>query len=733
MHNKLVWIFLMALTMATKAFAGNPQSFIYKGRLSELNSQSISGNVSFRFQILNPGKDCLLYEEIQTLDMTGKDGRFNVAVGSAVTSGLRSANDPGLEMAKIFSNPAQVLRTPGTNCSTGYTPSAGDTRYLRVSVTQGSTTDVLSPDQVIATVPFATTAETLQGKLPGHFLQINSSGSSSLNQASLEQVFENSAFTRLMGLLNNSSPKDMSNQRITSVAAPTSGTDAANKDYTDSRIAGISVNSSAFSSMQSGSFLSYNGSQWSPMTLPPHVMSNPPACTVGQASRWDGSVWSCVNAGGSGGAGGAGTLTANNNEVVLSAASEKVQMVNFTTAGAIRLPAATSFTNTGGPIYQLLNAQSLDVPILNADGKLVGHVPANAATDIFLFNNTSTGGQWLSSAPATTNALIEKVILQSLSAGMTPSSYGYVYAVTDNLGLYLYGFDNGGNWEVRAATVTVNPSTKSFVVGSFVTLASSAPSPSLGLHVLSPSKVVVEMTSNGQKNLQLVGISGSTLTPMGAMVNLSTYCSYGTIFKTYDGLFCYEGGNIHKYSALSSLTYVGSSSATNQPGWILKLGSQDIVAFCDGAQMLNVVALNVPGTVGTNQISGSSNCSGYPPTDPIKNYLEIDSTSAWLLLQGNPQRKVKVSWNGSLNVVSPPSSIGVEMGYSAGLLTTGAQAYLTAGSGSAKKARVTDPSTLSLGPLERANDCYGVRSDISHCTNFSVDGSNLKGQFQIGY
>ena len=72
-------------------------------------------------------------------------------------------------MAEVFAN--QGTLTGHASCS--YTPSAGDYRKMKVTVTPHSTgiPTTLSPDQVITSVPQAQAAETLQGFVPSDFIQ----------------------------------------------------------------------------------------------------------------------------------------------------------------------------------------------------------------------------------------------------------------------------------------------------------------------------------------------------------------------------------------------------------------------------------------------------------------------------------------------------------------------------------------------------------------------------------
>jgi len=165
----ILWIFLVS----TSAFAlTNAQTFTYQGRFLNSNGTApLLDKVDIIFQIWDPTAACMLYEETQTaIDLTGTGGVISVQVGSAIGDAKRTINDPGLSMAKIFSN-ADTLTNAKTSCT--YTPTAVQNRRLRVIVTPYSTmaTTTLSPDQSINSVPQAQTAETLQGLDPSGFIQ----------------------------------------------------------------------------------------------------------------------------------------------------------------------------------------------------------------------------------------------------------------------------------------------------------------------------------------------------------------------------------------------------------------------------------------------------------------------------------------------------------------------------------------------------------------------------------
>ncbi|MCB9024700.1 MAG: hypothetical protein H6625_00145 [Bdellovibrionaceae bacterium] len=155
--------------------------FNIEGQLMDSSDVPVtSSNVNFLVGVYNPAGNCLLYEEeIYNQDLSGTNGIFNLAVGTLTAN--KSSNDPGLNYVEIFENlNSKVVPSCGT-----YSPALGDHRTIKITVNG----DVL-PDIPLGSVPSALVAESLQGLLPSHFLQVNPA--QSLTQANLESLTNNS-------------------------------------------------------------------------------------------------------------------------------------------------------------------------------------------------------------------------------------------------------------------------------------------------------------------------------------------------------------------------------------------------------------------------------------------------------------------------------------------------------------------------------------------------------------
>ncbi len=201
-----------------------PQAFQFQGDLTDLTGNIVTSNaVVLTFGVYDPTATCLLYEETQTLDLSQTYGKFNVTVGSAPGNAKRSLNDPNLSLNQIFANSPSAIRASGAaHCTPGYTPVVGDARKLQVTVVSISGTaanDILSA-QTITPVPYATYADSLQGKAATDLLQVNTT-TAAVTQSNVESIFASStAVTKLLALISGTSAQYMTNAANGSAPVP---------------------------------------------------------------------------------------------------------------------------------------------------------------------------------------------------------------------------------------------------------------------------------------------------------------------------------------------------------------------------------------------------------------------------------------------------------------------------------------------------------------------------------
>ncbi|MGE3610777.1 MAG: tail fiber domain-containing protein [Bacteriovoracaceae bacterium] len=176
MNLRFIFLFILSFINITFASNEHAQTVTYQGRLlNAARTAAITEPVTFKFQIYNPAGTCLLYEETQSTDLTNTSGAYSLKIGSFTGDAKRTAGvDPGLSMSAVFNNDTtNQTRAAGANCAAGYTPVAGDSRLLKVTITPSSTgtPETLSPNQYIKSASQATVAETLMGLTPTDFVQ----------------------------------------------------------------------------------------------------------------------------------------------------------------------------------------------------------------------------------------------------------------------------------------------------------------------------------------------------------------------------------------------------------------------------------------------------------------------------------------------------------------------------------------------------------------------------------
>lgn len=123
--------FLLIFLIGVTASANNP-GVSYQGRIFKPDGNPLEGSsVQFRMQVRSPGSEnCLLYEEVQTMNMAASSGIFSITMNDG--SGTRLDN-PDYQVDRIFAN-RDTMTLDATRCSVGttYTPNSGDGRKFVV-------------------------------------------------------------------------------------------------------------------------------------------------------------------------------------------------------------------------------------------------------------------------------------------------------------------------------------------------------------------------------------------------------------------------------------------------------------------------------------------------------------------------------------------------------------------------------------------------------------------------
>ncbi|MCB9024800.1 MAG: tail fiber domain-containing protein [Bdellovibrionaceae bacterium] len=203
LFSKLI-AFVIFFTLHSNVQAQTPQGLTLQGTILDASDLPQEGaSVSFVVQILSSdGNACLLYEESHVLNMTGSQGAFSLIVGTGTRSGVSYEDTNTLALAMDNTLGVQSSLTCGVG--TTYDPAPGDSRDVLISFNDGSGVQTLTQNLLVQSVPYAFYAdntERLQGKSATDFIQVNT-GTASLSQVNIENVFSTTNYPNLVDLLS---------------------------------------------------------------------------------------------------------------------------------------------------------------------------------------------------------------------------------------------------------------------------------------------------------------------------------------------------------------------------------------------------------------------------------------------------------------------------------------------------------------------------------------------------
>ena len=331
--------------VSVSAFASS-SGVTYQGRILRPDGTPISGAVTqFKMQIHTPdGNDCLMYEELQALDLRNSGGIFSLTMHDG--TGTRT-DSSGYNLDRIFANYGAFAFNPAT-CAAGnaYIPNQSDGRNLVVLFKDETmATWEPIPVQKINFVPFAFEAKQVQGFTADSLLRVvNGSGDPLTGLAPLS----NAQYTEFLALLAGTTTQYTKAGQLNGVSMP---------------------------AMSSGQVLGWNGATWTSVdplvTVPAFAKVALPVCTAGQFIKDNGAnAFVCATPGGTG-----GTVTQVNTGTGLTGGG-------FTTTGTISIA-------PGGVTPTELASSSVDSSKI-VDGSIAG-VDLNPAINITTSGAVVTG------------------------------------------------------------------------------------------------------------------------------------------------------------------------------------------------------------------------------------------------------------------------------------------------------------------------------------------------------
>ena len=246
---------LVAIFAAVPSFAAT--GLTYHGRILLPGGAPLEGaNVFFHIQVRSPGvENCLLFDEQQTLNMTGSKGLFVLTIGDGTRAA--PAVDGGNPIDRIFANKGTIIGAPNLTCNIGnsYTPGIADGRKLQVQFNDGSGWQTL-PAQNISYVPLAIEATQISGYKKDQLLRVaDGTVATELSNANWTELWDlitgaSTVYQKADG--SNFAPTasvDFNGQKIIDLADPTLAQDAATKNYSDTKIGGKDIDVSTVTNL----------------------------------------------------------------------------------------------------------------------------------------------------------------------------------------------------------------------------------------------------------------------------------------------------------------------------------------------------------------------------------------------------------------------------------------------------------------------------------------------------
>ena len=409
--TKLLCVFATTF-VATASLAQSGSGISYQGRIIKPSGDALEGsNVQFRLQVRTPGNEnCLMYEEVQSLDMSGSKGVFSLTINDG--TGTR-ADSTGLGLDAIFANRGSFTFDPAT-CAVGdtYNTSPADGRNLVVYFKDETmSTWEPMPTTKINYVPFAFEAKQVAG----------------FNVNSLVRVADGAT-------LGNVAP--LSNANYNALLALVAGTSSQYQQY--GKLQGVNL-----PALTNGQVLGWSGGAWVGLDPAGGVQNFAktalPTCAAGEYLRDNGSgALVCATPANSG-----GTVTS------ITAGAGLVPGT-ITTAGTIALPVlgagGTAIKVTYDTFGRITSAGSLsdaDLPTITTAGKVSGDAITSGTiggtTAINTSGNIATSGNASVTGTVTAGSVTAgnitssgNVVAQAMSASTISTNAIRVFETTNN-------------------------------------------------------------------------------------------------------------------------------------------------------------------------------------------------------------------------------------------------------------------------------------------------------------
>lgn len=189
----------------------------YHGRILKPDGTPLNGSqVQFKIQIRSPGSEnCLLYEELQTQNLSTSNGVFSITINDG--SGQRT-DSSGYGLDTLLANRGAFTLPAGT-CTNGttYIPNSSDGRALSVQFRSETMAQwELLPTQAVNFSPFAIEAKQIGGYTPNNLLRVDDTAASSNTT-----LLNTNQLSSLISLVSGTSTQYVMNSGTSGAAVPT--------------------------------------------------------------------------------------------------------------------------------------------------------------------------------------------------------------------------------------------------------------------------------------------------------------------------------------------------------------------------------------------------------------------------------------------------------------------------------------------------------------------------------
>ena len=248
----MIKILLFALVTMTLPLAHAGELLTYEGQIIKPDSTPLeAGSVNFRIKIYNQAKTCLLWQEIQNLNMNNSGGDFKIEIGVGPNTAT-----PVTQFRNIFQNAGSLQCNGGST----YSPPVNEQRTLSIEFDDDIDGTYVILDEVpVSFAPYAFHATTVGGYTSSYLFRTDAPFASNFPLAGVTELFNFASKTNLDGSISalgaptafgdgNNIPVVTVNEfgRVTKVAtvpAALSASNLASSSVTNAKLATNSVTS----------------------------------------------------------------------------------------------------------------------------------------------------------------------------------------------------------------------------------------------------------------------------------------------------------------------------------------------------------------------------------------------------------------------------------------------------------------------------------------------------------